>query len=102
MYSVVYAYKIHTTREYYILHFDRSYIEVDNILDLFINYSKLLGFNRLYTLLSKRKLTIKSLVLFVIIYTLGLPIHLIRVWYCVFIQNKGTIYDGFYTICHEE
>lgn len=51
-----------------------------SILELWVMYSNLLAYQRLYTFLMRKKIKIRSFLIITIVYILGLPIRLIKIF----------------------
>lgn len=89
-----YLYKIH--KNYYD-YYDISVKEVDlwdcNIVEIWIEYSNLLAYSRLYSTLGGR-MSVNKLIISILIYITNLPIRIIKLlWYFLY-TNKNSFREG--------
>lgn len=103
LYLISYLYNIYTYKnKYYCLYFSSSHLVVDNIIDMWINYSKFLAFNRLHKILQRSRPSPAVLIIFILFYFLNIPFLLINVYIHMLKSKERTIYQKFYEVFYFE
>lgn len=76
--------------------------DIDNLVDIWITYSKCLAFNRTYILISKKKkISLYNIILYIFIYITATPINFIIILFKL-ITLKKSIYENMFDIMFEE
>lgn len=98
LYFLSYVKKIFIKDRYICI--EPEYKHLDNIVDLWIHYCKLCAFKRIYLLCKKTKISLLTILLAIIIISLGIPIKVLKV--VNFLIEYGSLKEGIKLLYYTE
>jgi len=97
LYLIWYNYK-----NYYKLEIKNCYIDNLNYVEIWIEYSKLQAFARIYILFSKPKLKLLNLLKTLVIFLLGIPYRYLKLVFFFSFKNKSNFEDGLKLLYYQQ
>lgn len=106
VFFIQYAYLLFINRkDYYSLVVKEKDPSKDDFVELWMEICRLRAFSKIYKILLKKKLNFLSLIIWLSIFLLGIPIVMLKIIYSIFVKNKSLnylYYEEYHLVKHNK